>query len=141
MPTKGRIGKFFVNRFEGRGKEGLFVWLRENLALPPGAVCLEIGCGKGDLAKRVFDVYGPGLRAEERKAGQKTLVPHGTSRRFLRHIRSGRHQQVDVREEPVVLRVVEAVARVVKHLSKGRLVNGAVRAHDQEELRILHHGT
>lgn len=50
---------FLVNRLKGRANARLFAALRGALALPPGASCLEIGCGKGDMALRLLEAYRP----------------------------------------------------------------------------------
>jgi ubiquinone/menaquinone biosynthesis C-methylase UbiE len=51
--------KFFVNRFRGWAHARLVRWLRAHLVLAPSAQCLELGCGNGDVARRVFETYRP----------------------------------------------------------------------------------
>lgn len=50
--------KFFVNRFRGWAHASLVRWLRANLVLSSSAQCLELGCGNGDVARRIFETYG-----------------------------------------------------------------------------------
>lgn len=60
MAEMNAISRFFVNRFNARRNARIYGWIRDHAALPPRAVCLEIGCGNGDLAARIVD----GLRPE-----------------------------------------------------------------------------
>ena len=59
MAEMGRVSRFFVNAFGGRRNGRVVEWLTSNLALPPGATCLEIGCGNGDMAHRIVEGLRP----------------------------------------------------------------------------------
>ncbi len=48
-----------MNRLKRRSNERLFRVIRSNLEVPFGSECLEIGCGTGDMAVRLFDAYRP----------------------------------------------------------------------------------
>ncbi len=61
MAEMGRISRFFVNRFNARRNVRILGWMRQNVSLPAGSICLEIGCGNGDLASRVVDGFRPAL--------------------------------------------------------------------------------
>ncbi len=49
-----------VNAFSPRRNRRIVRWIRESVSLPPGAACVEIGCGGGDLAARLADALHPG---------------------------------------------------------------------------------
>src|SRR5438046_10043881 len=59
MAEMNRISRFFVNRSSARRNTRIQEWIRANLSLPPGATCLEIGCGSGDMAARLVDGFRP----------------------------------------------------------------------------------
>jgi ubiquinone/menaquinone biosynthesis C-methylase UbiE len=59
MPEMTCLGKFFVNRFRGWAHARVVRWIRGNLALDSSAKCLELGCGNGDLARRLLGIYRP----------------------------------------------------------------------------------
>src|SRR2546429_9541902 len=59
MAEMNRISRFFVNRSSARRNTRIHEWIRANLSLPPGAACLEIGCGSGDMAARLVDGFRP----------------------------------------------------------------------------------
>ncbi len=59
MTEMGGVSRFFVNLFTGRRTARVFEWLVPNLGLPPSAVCLEIGAGNGDMARRFADGLRP----------------------------------------------------------------------------------
>lgn len=59
MAEMNRVSRFFVNRSSARRHARIYDWVRANLSLPAGAACLEIGCGKGDMAARIVDAFGP----------------------------------------------------------------------------------
>ncbi|OGS50642.1 MAG: hypothetical protein A3K65_08895 [Euryarchaeota archaeon RBG_16_68_12] len=59
MAEMNAVSRFFVNTFKARGNARLYRWLRENLVLPSGSTCLEIGCGNGNLAARIVDGMAP----------------------------------------------------------------------------------
>ncbi len=59
MAEMNRISRFFVNRSSARRNTRIYEWIRANLSLPPGATCLEIGCGGGDMAARLVDGFRP----------------------------------------------------------------------------------
>jgi ubiquinone/menaquinone biosynthesis C-methylase UbiE len=60
MPEMPPLSRFFVNAFTGRVNRRRMRWLTANARLAPRAVCLEVGCGNGDLAARIVDAFGPG---------------------------------------------------------------------------------
>ena len=59
MAEMNRISRFFVNTLTGRRNARTHAWLAANLRLPEGAACLEIGCGNGDMARRIVDGQHP----------------------------------------------------------------------------------
>jgi ubiquinone/menaquinone biosynthesis C-methylase UbiE len=59
MVEMNRISRFFVNRSSARRHTRINDWLRANLSLPADAICLEIGCGNGDMAARIIDGFHP----------------------------------------------------------------------------------
>lgn len=80
MAEMGRVSRFFVNRFNARRSERIYRWLREQVALPVNAACLEVGCGNGDLASRIVDglhparYVGTDLDPEQLDAARKHLA-------------------------------------------------------------------
>ena len=59
MAAMNRWSRWVVNHLGARANAGLYRWLAEHLRLPPAAVCLEIGCGNGNMAVRIVDGMGP----------------------------------------------------------------------------------
>src|SRR5205807_10186896 len=59
MAEMNRISRFFVSRSSARRNTRIYEWIRANLSLPPGATCLEVGCGSGDMAARLVDGFLP----------------------------------------------------------------------------------
>ncbi len=59
MAEMNAISRFFVNTLKARANSRLYRWLHENLALPAGAACLEIGGGNGNMAARIVDGMAP----------------------------------------------------------------------------------
>ncbi|HYA57705.1 MAG TPA: class I SAM-dependent methyltransferase [Thermoplasmata archaeon] len=59
MPEMNRVSRWFVNHVKGRSNSRLYSWLQGHLVLPPGAVCLEVGCGNGNMAVRIMDGMSP----------------------------------------------------------------------------------
>ncbi len=59
MAEMNRVSRWFVNHLKGRANTRLYDWLAHHLVLPPGAVCLEVGCGNGNMAVRIQDGLGP----------------------------------------------------------------------------------
>ncbi len=59
MAEMNAVSRFLVNRLKARVNARLCRWLRENLALPAGATCLEVGCGNGNMAARIVDGMAP----------------------------------------------------------------------------------
>ena len=53
------VSRFFVNRLNGRRNARTYAWLAPRLSLSVGAACLEIGCGNGDMARRLVDGLRP----------------------------------------------------------------------------------
>jgi ubiquinone/menaquinone biosynthesis C-methylase UbiE len=53
------VSRFFVNLFAGRRSARRYAWVRAHLPLAPGATCLEIGCGNGEIAARLVDGFQP----------------------------------------------------------------------------------
>jgi ubiquinone/menaquinone biosynthesis C-methylase UbiE len=59
MPEMNALARFFVNTFTGGVNRRRLRWLVANVRLPSNGVFLEVGCGNGDLAARIFDAAGP----------------------------------------------------------------------------------
>jgi ubiquinone/menaquinone biosynthesis C-methylase UbiE len=59
MAEMSRISRFFVNTFGARRNARIYDWVRANVSLPNRAACLEIGCGNGDMARRIVDGLRP----------------------------------------------------------------------------------
>lgn len=59
MAAMNRVSRWFVNHLKARRNARLFGWLREHLVLPPASVCLEVGCGNGNMAARILTGMGP----------------------------------------------------------------------------------
>lgn len=59
MSEMNPVARFFVNTFAGGRNRRRYRWLRAHLQISPGARCLEIGCGNGDLAARIVDGLAP----------------------------------------------------------------------------------
>jgi len=59
MAEMNRLSRWFVNHLKGRSNSRLYDWLHGHLALPPEAVCLEVGCGNGNMAVRIMDGMSP----------------------------------------------------------------------------------
>lgn len=55
----GGVSRFFVNLLNGRRNTRVYVWMASNHAIPDAASCLEIGCGNGDMARRIVDGFRP----------------------------------------------------------------------------------
>jgi len=59
MAEMNPISRAFVNAFSDRRGRRRYAWVSANLLLPPGAACLEIGCGNGGMAARLVDGLRP----------------------------------------------------------------------------------
>lgn len=59
MTEMTSVSRFFVNLLGRRKNPRRVRWLREHLRVPPGAACLEIGCGNGDMASGLCDAWNP----------------------------------------------------------------------------------
>ena len=59
MAEMTRVSRFFVNRLNGRRNARTYTWLAPQLRLPEAAACLELGCGNGDMARRLVDGLHP----------------------------------------------------------------------------------
>jgi ubiquinone/menaquinone biosynthesis C-methylase UbiE len=59
MAEMNPISRWFVNHVKGRANARLYAWLHEHLVLPPASVCLEVGCGNGNMAIRIMDGMSP----------------------------------------------------------------------------------
>lgn len=59
MAEMNRLSRWVVNHLKSRANARLFAWLRTHLQLPPEAVCLEVGCGNGNMALRIMDGLTP----------------------------------------------------------------------------------
>ena len=59
MAEMGWFSRFSVNAFGRRRNARIYAWLAPNLGLPEGAACLEIGCGNGDMSRRIVDGLRP----------------------------------------------------------------------------------
>ncbi len=81
MSEMNRVSRFFVNRFNARRSARISAWVRGNATLPADALCLEIGCGNGDLASRLVDGLRPAryvatdLDPRQLEAARKHLAP------------------------------------------------------------------
>ncbi len=53
------VHSVFVNTFKEYGNAWTFRALRRAFGIAPDAICLEIGCGKGDMARRIVDYLKP----------------------------------------------------------------------------------
>jgi ubiquinone/menaquinone biosynthesis C-methylase UbiE len=51
--------RWFVNHAKARANARLYGWLQTHLNLPPDSVCLEVGCGNGNMALRIMDGMKP----------------------------------------------------------------------------------
>ena len=59
MAEMNRVARWFVNHVKGRANARLYAWVAGHLTLPPSSICLEIGCGNGNMAARILDGLGP----------------------------------------------------------------------------------
>ncbi len=59
MAEMNRVSRWFVNHVKGRANVRLYTWLKAHLSLPPNAVCLEVGCGNGNMAVRILGGMAP----------------------------------------------------------------------------------
>ncbi len=59
MAEMNAVARFFVNTFGARRNRRRWRWIREHLALPPGASCLEIGPGNGSMAALLVEGLAP----------------------------------------------------------------------------------
>lgn len=59
MPAMNFLQRFFVNRSARRRAARRYEWIRRGSVVPAGAVCLEIGCGTGELAARFVAGFRP----------------------------------------------------------------------------------
>jgi SAM-dependent methyltransferase len=59
MPEMNSFSRYFVNLSASRRANRNYRWVRAEAPIPPGARCLEIGCGNGELARRIVDGFQP----------------------------------------------------------------------------------
>lgn len=59
MVEMNRVSRWFVNHVKGRANSRLYAWVHDHLTLPPASICLEVGCGNGNMAVRIMDGMGP----------------------------------------------------------------------------------
>jgi ubiquinone/menaquinone biosynthesis C-methylase UbiE len=59
MPEMNRLSRFFVNLSASRRAAREYDWIRADAPVPRAAVCLEIGCGNGELAARFVEGFQP----------------------------------------------------------------------------------
>ncbi len=59
MAEMPRLARWFVNRSSSRRSARRYAWLRADGALADRSVCLEIGAGNGEFARRVVDGMHP----------------------------------------------------------------------------------
>lgn len=59
MAEMNRVSRWFVNHVKGRANARLYAWVAGHVTLPPGAICLEVGCGDGNMAARILDGMSP----------------------------------------------------------------------------------
>jgi ubiquinone/menaquinone biosynthesis C-methylase UbiE len=94
MAEMNRCSRWVVNHLKSRANARLYAWLARNLTLPPGAVCLEVGCGNGNMAVRIMDGMSPARLV----ATDLDLVQIGAAERLLReHYPEGRPSGLELR--------------------------------------------
>ncbi|MFZ0892555.1 MAG: class I SAM-dependent methyltransferase [Thermoplasmata archaeon] len=87
MPEMNAFSRFFVNLSARRRAARSFARIRSSAPIPPAAVCLEIGCGSGELAARFVEGFQPAqyvttdLDPRQLEAAQRTLHRHFPSNR------------------------------------------------------------
>ena len=59
MPEMHAVSRFFVNRSAARRARREYRWIREEVQVPYGSRCLEVGCGNGDMAIRFLEGFRP----------------------------------------------------------------------------------
>ena len=59
MAEMNAVSRWFVNHLKSRANARLYAWVHGHVALPPASVCLEVGCGNGNMAVRIMDGMGP----------------------------------------------------------------------------------
>ena len=59
MAEMNGFSRLSVNLLNGRRNKRAYAWLAPRLSLPASAACLEIGCGNGDMARRIVDGLHP----------------------------------------------------------------------------------
>ncbi len=59
MAEMSWFSRLTTNTFGRRRNARILAFLTPHLALPEGAACLEIGCGAGDMARRIVDGLRP----------------------------------------------------------------------------------
>jgi ubiquinone/menaquinone biosynthesis C-methylase UbiE len=90
MPEMSRREKFFANRLSGWSHRSLLRWLRKNLVLGPAAVCLELGCGNGEVAAGIVEAFSPERYiATDYDREQIEMAGQTLARRFPSGIPSG----------------------------------------------------
>lgn len=55
MAEMNALSRWVVNHLKARANARLYEWVAAHTALPPAAVCLEVGCGNGNMAARLVD--------------------------------------------------------------------------------------
>jgi SAM-dependent methyltransferase len=61
MSEMNAVSRFFVNLSAARRASRVTGWIRAEVPIPPGARCLEIGCGNAALGVRLIDTFHPSL--------------------------------------------------------------------------------
>lgn len=61
MPEMNPVSRFFVNLSARRRAARNYRWIRQEVPIPPGAACLEVGCGNGSLAAQILEGFHPSL--------------------------------------------------------------------------------
>lgn len=59
LPEMNTISRFFVNLSASRRAAGEYRWIRQEVAIPTSARCLELGCGNGHFATRFVGAFRP----------------------------------------------------------------------------------
>ncbi|MFZ3355372.1 MAG: class I SAM-dependent methyltransferase [Thermoplasmata archaeon] len=83
MPEMNAFSRFFVNLSARRRANRSYARMRTDAPIPPSAVCLEIGCGSGELAARFVEGFRPAQYvATDLDPRQLELAQRTLQRRF-----------------------------------------------------------
>ncbi|MGD0250379.1 MAG: class I SAM-dependent methyltransferase [Thermoplasmata archaeon] len=93
------LSRFFVNLSASRRAAQEYRWIRTDVPIPRAAVCLEIGCGNGELAARFVEGFQP-ARYVATDLDQRQL--DGARRTVGRRLRSQPPSSLVLREADVL---------------------------------------